>query len=55
VLGPQRSHVAEMIALPEDDVLVAAMAKAAYLTCDWGAVAPAIDRNWEHPTEDPSP
>jgi hypothetical protein len=55
VLGPQRSRVAEIVGGPEDDVLVAAMAKAAYLTCDWGAVAAAIDRNWEHPMEDPSP
>jgi hypothetical protein len=55
VLGPQRSRVAEIVGAPEDDVLVAAMANAAYLTCNWGAVATAIDRYWEHPTEDPSP
>jgi hypothetical protein len=55
VLGPQRSQAAEAAGALEDECLVAAMAKAAYLTCDWGAVATAIDRNWEHPTGDPSP
>jgi hypothetical protein len=55
VLGPQRSQAAEAAGVPEDECLVAAMAKAAYLTCDWGAVATAIDGSWEHPTGDPSP
>jgi hypothetical protein len=55
VLGPQRSQAAEAAGALEDECLVAAMAKAAYLTCDWGAVATTIDRYWEHPTEDPSP
>jgi hypothetical protein len=55
VLGPQRFRVAEILGGPEDEILVAAMANAAYLTCNWGAVATTIDRYWEHPTEDPSP
>jgi hypothetical protein len=55
VLGAQRQQAAGALGGSEDEIIVTAMAKAAYLTCDWGAVATAIDRYWEHPTEDPSP